>query len=283
MSTHSTGQPANAAGLSVATIAVELRALRDDVRRSVGEDAAGRGSSSVDNMRAYLALRRHDNRELQAALARLGLSSLGRSEGHVLATLEQVLGIVESQPGWTARQSTRRTTTRARGPRWLRVFAQLRRPQEGACRSSSICQDPSCAPGRSSRVPGSSVCVRAATTSARSSRPRGRGSPPGAREPCRQAPGSFCPSRPSGSRRSRSAITCISAMRVEGAASCRAEHRELIPAQRGSRCAPHRDRDRRRHDHAARDGAVATGAARGRTRRMGSAGRARSPEPSRGW
>ena len=46
-------------------------------------------------MRAYLALRRHDNRELQAALARLGLSSLGRSEAHVLATLEQVLGIVE--------------------------------------------------------------------------------------------------------------------------------------------------------------------------------------------
>ena len=46
-------------------------------------------------MRAYLALRRHDNRALQAALARLGLSSLGRSEAHVMATLEQVLGIVE--------------------------------------------------------------------------------------------------------------------------------------------------------------------------------------------
>ena len=70
-------------------------ALCDDVRRAVGEGAPGRGGTSVDNMRAYLALRRHDNRELQAALARLGLSSLGRSEGHVLATLEQVLGIVE--------------------------------------------------------------------------------------------------------------------------------------------------------------------------------------------
>jgi pyruvate kinase len=99
MSTHSTGQPTNASGVSVDAVVAELRALRDDVRRAVGEDAPGRGSTSVDNMRAYLALRRHDNRELQAALARLGLSSLGRSEGHVLATLEQVLAIVELLAG----------------------------------------------------------------------------------------------------------------------------------------------------------------------------------------
>jgi pyruvate kinase len=95
MSTHSTEQPANASGVSIDAVATEVRALRDDVRGAVGEGAPGRRGASVDNMRAYLALRRHDNRELQAALARLGLSSLGRSEGHVLATLEQVLGIVE--------------------------------------------------------------------------------------------------------------------------------------------------------------------------------------------
>jgi hypothetical protein len=95
MAAHSTGQPTTASGVSVDAVVAELRALRDDVRQAVGEEAPGRGGASVDNMRAYLALRRHDNRELQAALARLGLSSLGRSEGHVLATLEQVLGIVE--------------------------------------------------------------------------------------------------------------------------------------------------------------------------------------------
>ena len=43
------------------------------------------------NLVHYLALRNHDVRGLQADLARLGLSSLGRSEAHVLAALEAVL------------------------------------------------------------------------------------------------------------------------------------------------------------------------------------------------
>jgi len=42
------------------------------------------------NLRHYLALRRHDLRPLQQALAELGLSSLGRAEGHVEATLRAV-------------------------------------------------------------------------------------------------------------------------------------------------------------------------------------------------
>jgi pyruvate kinase len=42
------------------------------------------------NLLHYLALRQHDLRDLQAALAALGLSSLGRSERCVLATLEAV-------------------------------------------------------------------------------------------------------------------------------------------------------------------------------------------------
>jgi pyruvate kinase len=93
----------------VIAVASELRTLRDEIRRAAGDGGhdggdggrdggdGGRdgGDDGVANMRAYLALRRHDNRGLQAALARLGLSSLGRSEAHVLATLEQVLGIVE--------------------------------------------------------------------------------------------------------------------------------------------------------------------------------------------
>jgi len=42
------------------------------------------------NLRHYLALRKHDLRRLQQALAELGLSSLGRAEGHVEATLRAV-------------------------------------------------------------------------------------------------------------------------------------------------------------------------------------------------
>ncbi|GEO05900.1 pyruvate kinase [Adhaeribacter aerolatus] len=45
---------------------------------------------STINLLHYLALRHHDIRGLQEQLARLGLSSLGRSEGHVLANLQAV-------------------------------------------------------------------------------------------------------------------------------------------------------------------------------------------------
>jgi pyruvate kinase len=50
--------------------------------------------ASARNLAHYLALRQHDRRSLQQALARLGLSSLGRSESHVLANLDKVLGIL---------------------------------------------------------------------------------------------------------------------------------------------------------------------------------------------
>ena len=80
-----------AAGISLDVVASTLRRLRDEIRLTAGADGPGGLDPSVANMRAYLALRAHDNRELQRALARLGLSSLGRSEAHVLATLEQVL------------------------------------------------------------------------------------------------------------------------------------------------------------------------------------------------
>ena len=46
---------------------------------------------SGKNLIHYLALRRHDIRALQMNLAEMGLSSLGRSEMHVLATVDAVL------------------------------------------------------------------------------------------------------------------------------------------------------------------------------------------------
>lgn len=46
---------------------------------------------SARNLLHYLALRRHDIRTLQDRLVALGLASLGRSESHVLATVESLL------------------------------------------------------------------------------------------------------------------------------------------------------------------------------------------------
>jgi pyruvate kinase len=45
---------------------------------------------STKNLLHYLALRQHDIRDLQNGLAQIGLSSLGRAEGHVLASLQAV-------------------------------------------------------------------------------------------------------------------------------------------------------------------------------------------------
>lgn len=50
--------------------------------------------SSARNLLDYLTLRRRDLRPLQSKLALLGLSSLGRAEPHVLATLNAVLDIL---------------------------------------------------------------------------------------------------------------------------------------------------------------------------------------------
>jgi pyruvate kinase len=49
---------------------------------------------SARNFLHYLALRRHDLRPLQLRLASLGLSSLGRAESHVLATVDTVLDVL---------------------------------------------------------------------------------------------------------------------------------------------------------------------------------------------
>jgi pyruvate kinase len=51
--------------------------------------------SSASNLAAYLGLRRHDLRHLQNRLANLGLSSLGRSEAHVLASLDAIIHILK--------------------------------------------------------------------------------------------------------------------------------------------------------------------------------------------
>ena len=58
---------------------------------------------SARNLAHYLALRQVDLRPLQERLAWVGLSSLGRSESHVLANLDKVLGLLHLVCGrpWT--------------------------------------------------------------------------------------------------------------------------------------------------------------------------------------
>ncbi|MFA5170463.1 MAG: pyruvate kinase [Sulfuriferula sp.] len=57
---------------------------------------------SAANLGAYIGLRRTDLRELQNRLARVGLSSLGRCETHVLATLDAVSYALAMMDGATA-------------------------------------------------------------------------------------------------------------------------------------------------------------------------------------
>lgn len=77
----------------------EALALRDAVARG-GEDLLASWNidaeqsdfgSGARNLAHYLTLRRHDLNELQLRLAALGLSSLGRSEGHVMPTLDALI------------------------------------------------------------------------------------------------------------------------------------------------------------------------------------------------
>jgi len=55
--------------------------------------------ASARNLAHYLALRHSDLRELQEWLSRVGLSSLGRAESHVIANLDKVLGILHRLTG----------------------------------------------------------------------------------------------------------------------------------------------------------------------------------------
>jgi pyruvate kinase len=80
-------------------ISEALEELRDDLlaaERAAPEAArlAGEARWSAVNLVHYLEFRSHDVRELQLTLLRRALSSLGRSEANVLASLDTVLDVV---------------------------------------------------------------------------------------------------------------------------------------------------------------------------------------------
>ncbi|WP_128000777.1 pyruvate kinase [Piscinibacter defluvii] len=72
------------------------RAMADCEQRLADWIAAVHPSqaASARNLAHYLAMRSVDARGLQDRLARLGLSSLGRAESHVMATLDKVIGLL---------------------------------------------------------------------------------------------------------------------------------------------------------------------------------------------
>ena len=78
----------------------ELRRIRTDMLdaehrfASVAADVPATHRASARNLLHYLALRHRDLRRLQAQLASLGLSSLGRAESRALSTVEAVLDLV---------------------------------------------------------------------------------------------------------------------------------------------------------------------------------------------
>jgi len=76
---------------------------------------------SAVNLLQYLALRRHDLRPLQIRLAALGLSSLGRAESHVLATLDAVLTVLHRlvEPSWQPLSQGAAVVDFAKGERLL--------------------------------------------------------------------------------------------------------------------------------------------------------------------
>ncbi len=96
---------ASTAPSKVGDLLTELKAIRGSclgLERDFGAaiaEACPQSRHSVQNLVHYLALRRHDLRDLQSRLASLGLSSLGRSESSVMAGIEAVIAILESLAG----------------------------------------------------------------------------------------------------------------------------------------------------------------------------------------
>lgn len=118
-------------GDMLADLLEELTALRADIVAETRDaqhwiDAAHpRRRASARNLLHYLALRRRDLRILQHRLSLLGLSSLGRAEAHVLATLDAVLVLLRRLNGKPPAVGTPEGTDAATGRRLLDEHADM--------------------------------------------------------------------------------------------------------------------------------------------------------------
>src|ERR1700683_4390214 len=100
-----TVQSVRANSSQMSRLLAELKELRESCLAMEQEfgasiaEACPQSRRSVQNLLDYLALRKHDLRDMQSRLAALGLSSLGRSESSTLAGIEAVTAILESLAG----------------------------------------------------------------------------------------------------------------------------------------------------------------------------------------
>jgi pyruvate kinase len=78
---------------SLESIRAEMAGL-ESILSERGRDIHPSQLPSAVNLMHYVALRRHDVRQIQEQLAVLGLSSLGRAESHVLGALDAVLRVL---------------------------------------------------------------------------------------------------------------------------------------------------------------------------------------------
>jgi pyruvate kinase len=97
---HSDHSPASEQAELIALRAA-LEALRTQIVQDAERDAVrwlpeanGKGAASVRNLLHYIHFRRNDLRPLQKRLSSQGLSSLGRSEAHLLHDLDRLLALL---------------------------------------------------------------------------------------------------------------------------------------------------------------------------------------------
>jgi pyruvate kinase len=111
-------------------LALELHELRQELLAGEAELADALEAVHPDNRPSarnlvhYLALRRYDIRGLQLRLARIGLSSLGRSEAHVLVTIDRVLAMLALARGAKLPEETPAPVGFRQGERMLAANAR---------------------------------------------------------------------------------------------------------------------------------------------------------------
>jgi pyruvate kinase len=99
-------------GREIAALCSELDSLHADIQsvaaesRSFIDGVPPDYRESAGNLIHYLALRRHDLRALQPKLSALGLSSLGRSEANVLASVAAVRTALQALAGYEGGQTS---------------------------------------------------------------------------------------------------------------------------------------------------------------------------------
>jgi len=131
-STESDSRDLQAQRVELNALREELLALRTHVRQHGGarlqdfmqQAQLTQTSASLSNLTHYLAFRELDLRALQLRLAEQGLSSLGHLEAHVLASLNQVLAVIEQALGHHAEEDAAAELDGAPDPQTAQALLQ---------------------------------------------------------------------------------------------------------------------------------------------------------------